>query len=90
MQGKIIKGISNFYYVASGDSVYGCKAKGVFRKDRQEPLVGDNVELEVLDSEKKIGNIVALSERKSRLIRPAVANVDQALVIFAIQKPRPN
>ncbi|MGN0428436.1 MAG: ribosome small subunit-dependent GTPase A [Acetatifactor sp.] len=90
MQGKIIKGISNFYYVASGDSVYECKAKGVFRKDRQKPLVGDNVELEVLDSEKKIGNIVALSERKSRLIRPAVANVDQALVIFAIQKPRPN
>ena len=90
MQGKIIKGISNFYYVASGDSVYECKAKGVFRKDRQKPLVGDNVELEVLDSEKKLGNIVALSERKSRLIRPAVANVDQALVIFAIQKPRPN
>lgn len=90
MQGKIIKGISNFYYVAAGDHIYECKAKGVFRKEHQKPLVGDNVELEVLDEEKKLGNIVELKERKSELIRPAVANVDQALVIFAITKPQPN
>ncbi len=90
MQGKIIKGISNFYYVAAGEHVYECKAKGVFRKDHLKPLVGDDVELEVLDEEKKLGNIVTLLNRKSELIRPAVANVDQALVIFAITKPQPN
>lgn len=90
MRGKIIKGISNFYYVASDTNVYECKAKGIFRKDNRKPLVGDDVELEVLDEEKKLGNIVTLLERKSQLVRPAVANVDQALVIFAIRQPQPN
>lgn len=95
MQGKIIKGIAGFYYVhvttedGSG-CVYECKAKGVFRKDNKKPLVGDDVELDVLDEDKKTGNITRLLPRHSELIRPAVANVDQALVIFAIRKPEPN
>lgn len=91
MQGKIIKGIAGFYYVhTTGGSIYECKAKGVFRKDGQKPLVGDDVVLEVLDEEKKLGNIQQILERRSELIRPAVANVDQALVIFSIVKPQPN
>lgn len=95
MQGKIIKGIAGFYYVhVTSDNglgcVYECKAKGIFRKDNKKPLVGDNVELDVLDEDKKIGNITTLLPRHSELIRPAVANVDQALVIFAIKKPQPN
>ena len=56
MQGKIIKGIAGFYYVHTEDGcVYECKAKGVFRKDKQKPLVGDNVELDILDTEKREG-----------------------------------
>ncbi len=95
MQGKIIKGIAGFYYVhvrtESGESkVYECKAKGVFRKDNKKPLVGDDVELDVLDEDKMLGNIKELLPRRSELIRPAVANVDQAMVIFAIKKPQPN
>ncbi len=95
MQGKIIKGIAGFYYVhvavQGGESkLYECKAKGIFRKDNKKPLVGDDVELDVLDEEKQIGNITKLLPRHSELIRPAVANVDQALVIFAIKKPQPN
>lgn len=90
MRGKIIKGIAGFYYVYSGGATYECKAKGVFRKDHKKPLVGDDVELDVLDEEKKLGNIRSLLPRHSELIRPAVANVDQALVIFAIVKPKPN
>ncbi len=91
MQGKIIKGIAGFYYVhTQSGAVYECKAKGVFRKDGQKPLVGDDVELEILDEENKLGNIQRIAERRSSLIRPAVANVDQALVIFAIVKPQPN
>ena len=95
MQGKIIKGIAGFYYVhvnKANDTgiVYECKAKGVFRKDNQKPLVGDNVELTVLDEDKRKGNIVQILPRRSELIRPAVANVDQAMVIFAIKKPQPN
>lgn len=91
MQGKIIKGIAGFYYVhVETKGTYECKAKGIFRKDQTKPLVGDNVELEILDEEGKIGNITAILPRTSSLIRPAVANVDQALVIFAIVKPSPN
>lgn len=90
MQGRIIKGIAGFYYVRCGDRVYECKAKGVFRKDNQKPLVGDRVEMDVLDQAEGLGNITALLPRDSELIRPAVANVDQALVIFAIVKPQPN
>lgn len=90
MQGKIIRGIAGFYYVHTVDGVYECKARGVFRKDNRKPLVGDDVVMDVVDPEEKKGNIVELLERKSELIRPAVANVDQALVIFAVMNPEPN
>lgn len=91
MRGKIVKGIAGFYYVHVNDcGIYECKAKGVFRKDNKKPLVGDDVVLDVLDEEKKLGNISEILERSSELIRPAVANVDQALVIFSIVKPQPN
>lgn len=94
MQGKIIKGIAGFYYVhakAGGEArVYECKAKGIFRKDNKKPLVGDDVEIDVLDYAQALGNIRELLPRKSELIRPAVANVDQAMVIFSILSPKPN
>lgn len=90
MIGKIVKGIAGFYYVQAKGQVYECKVKGVFRKDKKKPLVGDDVKFYVLDEEKKLGNITELLPRHSELVRPAVANVDQALVIFAIVKPRPN
>jgi ribosome biogenesis GTPase len=88
-KGKIIKGIGGFYYVKTAECIYECKARGVFRKDKKKPLVGDDCLVEVIDEENKIGNVVELYDRKSELIRPAVANVDQALVIFAITSPQP-
>lgn len=91
MEGKIIKGIAGFYYIHGEDGeVYECRAKGIFRKENQKPLVGDNVEITVLDQEKKEGNLVKILPRKNSLIRPAVANVDQAFVIFAMEDPKPN
>ncbi len=92
MQGKIVKGIAGFYYVYTKekDCIYECKAKGIFRKDNLKPLVGDDVEMTVLDEENKTGNIADILPRKNALIRPAVANIDQALVIFAMTKPEPN
>lgn len=91
MQGKIIKGIAGFYYVNVVESgVYECKAKGVFRKEKIKPLVGDNVRIEILDEENKTGNIVEIFPRKNELIRPAVSNIDQALVVFAVTKPTPH
>lgn len=91
MQGKIVKGISGFYYVHVAESgIYECKAKGIFRNKKIKPLVGDNVEIDILDEEKKIGNIIEIFPRKNELIRPAVSNIDLALVIFAAEKPKPN
>ncbi|MDY4671111.1 MAG: ribosome small subunit-dependent GTPase A [Oliverpabstia sp.] len=91
MQGKIIKGIAGFYYVDVVESgIYECKAKGIFRKEKMKPLVGDNVEIEVLDEEEKTGNLIGILPRKNQLIRPAAANVDQAMVIFAVRQPDPN
>ena len=91
LHGKIIKGIAGFYYVhVAGNGIYECKAKGVFRKNKEKPLVGDDVEITVLNEEEKIGNISNIRMRKNDLIRPAVANVDQALVIFAADQPKPN
>ncbi len=91
MQGKIVKGISGFYYVfVAGTGIYECKAKGAFRKEGMKPLVGDLVEIAVLDEDKKLGNIEKILPRSIELIRPAVANIDFALVIFAAAKPQPN
>ena len=91
MKGKIIKGIAGFYYVyGENDEVYECRAKGIFRKENRKPLVGDDVEITILDQGKKEGNLVKILPRKNSLIRPAVANVDQAFVIFALDDPKPN
>ena len=91
MTGKIMKGIAGFYYVDVEESgIYECKAKGIFRKEGQKPLVGDLVEIEILDEAEKTGNMTRILPRKNELIRPAVANIDQALVIFALENPTPN
>ncbi len=91
MQGKIIKGIGGFYYIhAEHQGIYECKAKGVFRNRKIKPLVGDNVEIDVIDEAEKKGNIRDILPRKNELIRPAVAKIDQALVFFAGAQPEPN
>lgn len=91
MQGKIIKGIAGFYYVHVVHSgIYECKAKGVFRNKKIKPLVGDNVEIDIISREDYKGNIIEILERTNELIRPAVANIDQSLVVFAVKRPDPN
>ena len=91
MQGKIVKGISGFYYVhIAGSGIYECKAKGAFRNQKVKPLVGDDVLIAVIDETGKKGNIEKILPRKNELIRPAVANIDLAMIIFAVAKPQPN
>ena len=91
MQGRIIKGIAGFYYIHCEErGVYECKAKGAFRSQKIKPLVGDRVEFDIIDEEHKKGNIVKILPRINTLIRPAVANVDQAMIVFAVAKPLPN
>lgn len=94
LRGKIVKGIGGFYYVHVPDGaeagLYECRARGIFRLENRKPLVGDNVEMAVIDGEEKTGNLEELLPRENSLIRPAVANIDQALVIFAVKSPKPN
>ena len=91
MNGKIVKGIAGFYYVhVIGSGIYECKAKGIFRKENIKPLVGDDVQIEILDEKDKEGNVIQIYPRKNTLIRPAVANIDQAMVVFALADPKPH
>ena len=92
MKGKIIKSIAGFYEVHTGEEIYRCRAKGLFRALKQKPLVGDNVEFDVTDtvSVPMEGNVTRLLPRKNELVRPNVANVDQAFCLFAITRPDPN
>ena len=75
---------------ADNNKIYECKAKGIFRNMKLKPLVGDDCEISILDEEKLLGNIDAIYDRKNELIRPAAANADQAVIIFALSKPRPS
>lgn len=92
MKGKIIKGIAGFYYVHTPEKnfIYECKAKGIFRNQNIKPLVGDNVEIDTEDQPEGKGTIIRILPRDNELIRPAVANVNQAMVIFAAAEPDPN
>ncbi len=91
MQGKIIKGVGGFYYIHLHDNrIFECKAKGIFRNKNIKPAVGDNVDIDIIDEDNLKGNIVSIHERTNKLIRPAVANVDQAVIIFALSNPEPN
>ena len=91
MQGKIIKAVAGFYYVDTDhEGLYACKAKGVFRHESVTPLVGDNVVFSVTDPVDMEGNVTEILNRRNLLVRPASANVDQALVVFAAKHPDPN
>ncbi len=91
MQGKIIKGIGGFYYVDCEDrNIYECRAKGIFRNTNIKPLVGDIVEISILDHDNRIGNVDKIFERKNELRRPPIANVDQVIIVFSVARPDPN
>lgn len=84
MEGIIIKGIGGFYYIKTEEGIVECKARGKFRYNSLKPMVGDRVTIKV---EKGKGVIEEIHERSSELIRPTVANVTQAFVVFAIKNP---
>lgn len=91
MEGKIVKALSGFYYVKTPTgNVYECRAKGAFKNENITPLVGDNCVFQVTDANERIGIVNEIKPRKNELVRPAVANVDQAMVVFAVRTPNPN
>lgn len=88
MTGLILKGIGGFYYVETSDGVFECKAKGKFRKERLIPLAGDRVEITLRDSQEN--TIDKILERKNKLVRPPVANIDKLMIVVSVVSPLPN
>lgn len=86
--GLIIKGIGGFYYVETTNGIFECKAKGKFRKEKISPLAGDRVTITIRDGEEN--TIDEIHERKNRLIRPPVANIDKMVIVVSAAKPQPN
>lgn len=90
LNGQIIKGIGGFYYVDTDNGLYECRARGIFRKQKVTPLVGDRVSISVVDEETKKGVVEDIKKRDTELVRPPIANVDKVLIVFAIKNPKPN
>lgn len=90
MTGKIIKAISGFYFIRSENNTWTCRAKGVFRNIGVKPLVGDDVTFDAVFPERLEGNLTGVLKRNNVLIRPQCANVDQALIVFAVREPDPS
>lgn len=88
--GIILKGIGGFYYVKTNEGIFECKARGIFRKEGLSPLPGDTVAISVVDEKEKTGWIEEIAIRKSQLVRPAVANVSQIIVVIAASSPEPD
>lgn len=84
-EGKIIKALSGFYYVANDDGVVQCRGRGVFRKNKISPLVGDEVVFQAENDTE--GYIMEVKDRKNELVRPPIANVDQAILVFSAVEP---
>ena len=82
MQGRIIRQISNLYTVKVGDMLYGCRARGKFRKNNISPMVGDNV---IINPDDNV--IEDVLDRKNELDRPVIANVDMAFIVTSAKKP---
>ena len=90
IEGRIIKGIGGFYYIETEKGLYECRARGIFRKNKITPLVGDFVKISVVDEENKKGVVEEIAERETELVRPPIANVNKALIVFAVKNPTPH
>ncbi|WP_337019336.1 ribosome small subunit-dependent GTPase A [Oceanobacillus massiliensis] len=84
-EGRIVKALSGFYYVKSGDEIYSCKGRGVFRNRKITPLVGDFVQFE--ESNPGEGYIMEIAERENELVRPPIANINQAIIVSSAVSP---
>ncbi len=90
IKGRIVKGIGGFYYIDTGKEIFECKARGIFRKKKITPLVGDIVQISVTQEKEKKGVIEEIEERSSELIRPPIANITKAIIVFSVKNPDPN
>lgn len=89
IDGLILKGIGGFYYVDTGEEIVECRARGNFREEGITPLIGDKVKIRI-NKEDNTGYIEEIYKRSTKLIRPPVANVTQAIIVMSIKKPKIN
>lgn len=75
----------DLYYVKTKTGRYMSKARGIFRKQKFSPMVGDNVKIEIFED--NTACIVEVFERKNEILRPPVVNVDQAIIVFSLKEP---
>lgn len=88
MRGLITKGIGGFYYVRTDRGVIRTRGRGIFRRDGISPMVGDEVEIEILEDGDGVVN--AILPRKNAFSRPPIVNVDVIVIVFAARHPKPN
>lgn len=84
-EGRIIKALSGYYYVLDGGVIWQCRARGVFKKKGISPLVGDWVAYDQEPNQE--GYVQTIEKRTSELVRPPIANVDQAVLVFSLVEP---
>ena len=89
LNGIIIKITGGFYYVEANSCIYECKARGIFRKRGNSPLVGDRVEISVPDDDSYC-SIDSIDRRKNSLVRPALANLDTLVIVSSVVEPTVN
>ena len=90
LKGIIMKAIAGFYYVNTGKETIECRARGIFKKKKVTPLVGDHVMIAIDSADPSKGRVEEILKRSSELVRPPVANVTQAIIVFAVKSPDPN
>ena len=90
MQGIIIGNISNTYKIKAEEGIYEAYARGKFKNAEITPIVGDNVEIEITDKEKKAAIIEKILPRKNEIKRPKMANIDQIIFIVSTKNPKPD
>ena len=90
MQGIIIENISNLYKIKGENDIYEATARGKFKKDEITPVVGDFIEYEIIDSEKKKAVITEIKERKVYIKRPKLANISQIIFVISSKDPKPD
>ena len=90
MRGLVLKGIGGFYFVETVEGTFRAKARGVFKKDRNLIMVGDEVEVQLAASEEDDSWITEIYQRRNSFQRPLISNIDKLVVVFSISQPEPN
>ena len=88
IDGIILKGIGGFYYVEAANTIYECKARGIFRKKNNSPLAGDNVRISIPNE--GFPAIEEIYPRRNSLKRPPLANIDTLVIVCSTVDPTPN